>query len=326
MKAIQERDARFLPHEDLQLLVDALIDSGYDVIGPKIEQNAIVYRSIQDVQLLPQGWTDRQEPAVYRLEQGQHKRRFQFNSSPDSWKRFFFPAATEIGTATLTDDGWTFEAPSESTPRFALLGVRACDLAAISVQDRVFRDNQYVDAAYHKRRTTAFIVAVNCSMAVSTCFCTSMGTGPECESGFDLVMTEIDTGYVIRSGSDRGEDVLMKLTTSITSNEQDQEAAIELQNARDQITKRFDTENVHDMLLENLDHPQWKAVAERCLSCTNCTMVCPTCFCSTVEEVSNLSQTQVSRVRQWDSCFNIGLSYTAGGTVRVTYEVGTVNG
>ena len=316
MKAIQKRDTRFLPHEELQLLVDALIDSGYDVIGPKVEQNAIVYRSIQDVKSLPQGWTDRQEPAVYHLEQGQHKRRFQFNSSPDSWKRFFFPAATEIGTATLTEGGWKFETPSESTPRFALLGVRACDLAAISVQDRVFRDNQYVDAAYRKRREATFIVAVNCSTAVSTCFCTSTGTGPECESGFDLVMTETDTGYVIRSRSDRGEAVLKTLTTSIASSEQNQEAATELQYARDQITKHFDAENVHDLLLENLDHPQWNAVAERCLSCTNCTMVCPTCFCSTVEEVSNLSQTQVSRVRQWDSCFNMGLSNTAGGTVR----------
>ena len=163
MTKIDERETHFLSHFALQTLVDALIELGYDVIGPKIEQNAIVYRSIRDVHSLPQGWTDRQEPAVYRIEQGPHKRRFQFNSSPDSWKRFFFPAASEIGTATLTEGGWKFETPSESTPRFALLGVRACDLAAISVQDRVFRDNQYVDAAYRKRREAAFIVAVNCS-------------------------------------------------------------------------------------------------------------------------------------------------------------------
>ena len=147
MSAIQAPESRFLSHDALQTLVDALLEMGYDVIGPTIEQKAIVYRSIRRVHSLPQGWTDRQEPAVYRLEQGPHRRRFQFNSSPDSWKRFFFPATTEMGSATLTDEGWQFETPSEPTPRFALLGVRVCDLAAIAVQDRVFRDNQYVDAA-----------------------------------------------------------------------------------------------------------------------------------------------------------------------------------
>jgi sulfhydrogenase subunit beta (sulfur reductase) len=316
MSVNQNSDPRFLPRVQLQSLVDRLVELGYDVIGPTIEQKAIVYRSIRSADSLPQGWTDRQEPAVYRIERVEHQRSFQFNSSPDSWKRFFFPATSEIGSAKLTDEGWHFETPHEPTPRFALLGVRACDLAAIAVQDRVFRDNQYVDVAYKRRRDAAFIVAVNCSTAASTCFCTSMGTGPECKSGFDLVMTETDAGYLLQSGSDRGDDLLARLSTSSASAEQLEEANRETQNARQQITKHFDTHGVHDLLLENLDHPQWKAVAERCLSCTNCTMVCPTCFCSTVKEVSNLSQTEISRERQWDSCFNIGFSYTSGGTVR----------
>ncbi|MGB7346957.1 MAG: 4Fe-4S dicluster domain-containing protein [Pirellulaceae bacterium] len=311
-----EHSDRFLPHDQLQTLLDALIGLGYDVIGPTIDQSAIVYRSIADVGSLPKGWTDQQEPAVYRLEPNDRERRFQFNSGPDSWKRLFFPARSEIGSATLTDDGWQFETSNAPVPRFALLGVRACDLAAIAVQDRVFRDNQYVDAAYKRRRDASFIVAVNCSTAASTCFCTSMDTGPQCENGFDLVMTETDAGYVIRAGSSRGKVVLATLTTSLAAREQTQNAIDEVETAREQITKHFDTDEVHDLLLDNLDHPHWAEVAQRCLSCTNCTMVCPTCFCATVEESSNLSQTEVSRVRQWDSCFNFDFSYTASGTVR----------
>ncbi len=78
----------------------------------------------------------------------------------------------------------------------------------------------------------------------------------------------------------------------------------------------MDTENLRDLLLSNLEHPRWDDVAQRCLSCTNCTMVCPTCFCASVSEVSDLTGDQVQRVRQWESCFNIDFSYTAGGTVR----------
>ncbi|TWU50547.1 Anaerobic sulfite reductase subunit A [Rubripirellula tenax] len=307
---------RFLARDDLQSLIECLVDSGYDVIGPTIAQQAIVYRSVRNVTELPLGWTDHQEPAVYRLNEDPSERMFRFNSSPDSWKRFFFPASSEIGTATLTDDGWQFETPTASTPRYALLGVRACDLAAIAVQDRIFRDNDYVDTAYRRRQEAAFIVAVNCGTAASTCFCTSMGTGPQCNAGYDLLMTEINDGFSIESGSDRGAEVLEGLNTIELKTSQAEEAAAEIQNARDSITKRFDTEGVHDLLLNNLEHANWAAVAERCLSCANCTMVCPTCFCSTVDEVANLSNTEVTRVRQWDSCFNIDFSRTAGGVVR----------
>jgi Fe-S-cluster-containing hydrogenase component 2 len=78
----------------------------------------------------------------------------------------------------------------------------------------------------------------------------------------------------------------------------------------------MDTTDIRDLLMSNLDHPRWNDVAERCLSCTNCTMVCPTCFCSSVDEVSDLAGEHVERRRQWDSCFNIDFSYMNGGIVR----------
>jgi sulfhydrogenase subunit beta (sulfur reductase) len=308
--------ARFLPRDELQTLLDCLRENEYDVIGPTIRQQAIVYRSVRNVDELPVGWTDQQGPAVYQLEASRNDHVFRFNCSPDSWKRFFFPASSEMGTATLTDQGWQFTTHDEPPPQLALLGVRACDLAAIAVQDRVFRDNEYVDAAYKRRRDAAFIIAVNCGTAASTCFCTSMGDGPECENGFDLVMTEIDRGFVIESGSTRGEQILEQLPTKPSTPTQRCATECEIQNAREAITKQFETRDVHDLLLANLEHANWADVADRCLSCANCTMVCPTCFCSTVDEVSNLSNTEVSRVRQWDSCFNIDFSRTAGGIVR----------
>lgn len=309
-------EPKFLALKQLQELIDALLELGYDVVGPKIEQQAIVYRSVRNASELPRGWSDDQQPAVYQITKRSHDRYFFFNSSPDSWKRFLFPSTMELGTAVLDDGGWHFDTNRAEVPRFAFLGVRACDLAAIAVQDRVFRDNSYVDHAYANRRQAAFIIAVQCSTAASTCFCTSMGTGPECHSGFDLVMTETLGGFVIAAGSASGERVLQRLQLGDASELQISVAADEVANARGTISKHLDRDGLHDLMLENLEHPHWKEVSGRCLSCANCTMVCPTCFCSTVDDVSNLSQTNVTRVRTWDSCFNLEFSYTAGGTVR----------
>jgi sulfhydrogenase subunit beta (sulfur reductase) len=151
----QTNGFHFLPKTELQSLVDRFVEAGYDVIGPTIDQQAIVYRSTRHIESLPRGWTDRQEPATYRIERLSHDRHFQFNSSSDSWKRFFFPAHCEVGSARLTDEGWLFETPDQPPPRFALLGVRACDLAAIAVQDRVFRDNQYFAITNTSMRRTS---------------------------------------------------------------------------------------------------------------------------------------------------------------------------
>ena len=308
--------ACFLPRVGLQELISQLTGDGFSVIGPKIDQGAIVYDGIESADELPRGWTDRQEPGQYRLERRDDDAYFGYVVGPHSWKRYLFPPLATVATADRTGDGWTLSAPVEPPPRYAFLGVRACEIAAMKIQDRVFTGGAYVDPIYQRRREAAFIVAVNCTMAAPTCFCTSMNTGPKCESGFDLALTEIADGFVIEAGSDAGRELLARLPVTSVTDEQLGRADDARQQAVDQIQRSLDTDGIRDLLLGNLEHPQWEDVAKRCLSCTNCTMVCPTCFCSTVTEVSDLTGDHVERQRQWDSCFNIDFSYMNGGIVR----------
>ena len=311
-------EAQFLPTDRLQLLIDALIADDRVVIGPTIEQQAIVYEEISSVDDLPRGWTDVQSPGNYRLEKRDDDTYFGYVVGPHSWKQFLFPPLTVVTTADResADTKWSMQAPQEDPLRYAFLGVRACELAAIAVQDRVFLQGPYVDPVYRARRDAAFIVAVNCTQAASTCFCTSMNTGPKCKSGFDLALTEIDGGFLIECGSEAGAVILKSLETDDAGSRHHDLAENAQQQAVEQISKTLDTGGIRDLLLGNLEHPQWEEVANRCLSCTNCTMVCPTCFCSTVTDVADLSGDHVDRKRQWDSCFNIDFSYMNGGVVR----------
>ncbi|MCA9137004.1 MAG: 4Fe-4S dicluster domain-containing protein [Planctomycetales bacterium] len=309
-------DTVFLPRHRLQSLIDLLCESGYDVIGPTIRQDAIVLESLRDAKALPGGWIDRQEPAVYRIENAGGSRQFDFNVGPSSWKKYLFPPKASIGGARLDQDGWHFTESTEELPRYAFLGVRACDLAGIEIQDRVFTGDEFVDPLYKRLREQSLIIVVECSKTSATCFCKSMGTGPRSESGFDLVMTELDDGFVVRAGSDRGGNLLADLDCQPSTSRQRDAGEKQIAATEASLAKHFDADGVAALLMENLEHPAWDDVARRCLSCTNCTMVCPTCFCSTVEEVADLDQTQVDRVRHWDSCFNPELSYTCGGTAR----------
>jgi ferredoxin len=305
-----------LGKQHFQALLDLLWSQGYRVIGPTISQEAIVYDEVRTLDDLPRGWTDEQSGGKYRLKRRDDDAWFGFVVGPHSPKRFFFPPRVDVAQADRTPDGWQMRDVPDDEPPYALLGVRACELAAIAVQDRTFMHERFVDPVYRRRRERALIIAVNCTQAAGTCFCTSMNTGPRCIRGYDLALTELPDGFTVEIGSPRGADLMAQLPAAIAAAADLEQAEAARRQAVDQITKRLDTTDIRDLLLDNLEHPRWSDVAARCLSCTNCTMVCPTCFCSSVKDVSDLDGGHVTRERHWDTCFNWDFSYMNGAVVR----------
>jgi ferredoxin len=306
-----------LPRTALQQLFAALEQRGYTIVGPTIRQGAVIYDRLQSVADLPLGWTDRQEAGVYRLEPNGEERYFGYTIGPQSWKQFLFPPVATVSTAEKNDAGWSVTANTDKdAPKFAFLGMRACELAAIAVQDRVFLQEHYADEIYRARRERALFIAVNCPHSAPTCFCASMQTGPRCASGFDLALSELEESFVVEIGSERGRAIATALALDNASEADLQQAGAASERAAAEQTRSLPKDGVRDLLLENLQHPQWDDVAQRCLSCTNCTQVCPTCFCSSVREVTDLDVTHVERQRTWGSCFNFDFSYMNGGIVR----------
>jgi len=306
----------------LQGLIDALAARGYQVMGPTVRDGAIVYDRIAGVADLPAGWTDEQEAGRYRLQRRRDDALFGFAVGPHSWKRFVHPPVETLWTARRDGDGFTLSIRDEAPPKFAFIGVRACELHAMAIQDRVFCEGPYPDPTYQSRRRDAFIVAVNCGQAGGTCFCVSMRTGPKAESGFDLALTELsDEGgqnLLVEVGSEAGAEVLGPLPQRAATDAQLAAAEAIVARTAGQMGRHLETEGIKQLLQGNLEHPRWDEVAERCLTCGNCTMVCPTCFCTTVEDHSDLDGASAERVRSWDSCFTMDFSHLHGGSVRHT--------
>jgi ferredoxin len=312
-----ERAPLRLPRASLSQLFVVLEQQGYIIVGPTVRQGAIVYDRLQSTDDLPVGWTEEQEAGTYRLKPSGDSRYFGYTIGPQSWKQFLFPPIATVATAEKSAAGWSVTAATgEDSPRYAFLGVRACELAAIAVQDRVFLQEHYADEIYRTRREQALLIAVNCTHAAPTCFCSSMGTGPRCASGFDLALTELEDRFLVEIASERGAEIASELALESASEQELQQAEAATENAATQQTRSLPAQDVREMLMNNLQHPQWDDVAQRCLSCTNCTQVCPTCFCSSVREVTDLDVTRVERQRAWDSCFNFDFSYMNGGIVR----------
>jgi len=307
--------------EALTDLVRALADDGFRVVGPIVRDGAIVYDDLESAADLPIGWTEEQDAARYRLERRDDEARFGFAVGPHSWKQFLLPSRIRLWRARRRDEGFEIdEEPLEVAP-LALIGVRACELHAIDIQDRVLLGGRYADRDYAARREGAFVVAVNCFEPGGTCFCVSMGTGPKAEGGYDLALTEILDGehrLLVEVGSERGAELLRRLPRRAADHSDVDAAAAAVDGAAERMGRHLETGDIRDLLARNLEHERWDDVATRCLTCGNCTLVCPTCFCTSVEDVTDLTGEHAERMRSWDSCFSVDYSYIHGGSVRPT--------
>lgn len=309
-----------LDSRDFQRLLDVLVTQGYDLIGPTIREGAVVYDHIHSVQDLPVGYTDEHEAGAYRLKERGDDAFFGYTITPFSWKQYLYPPAVRLWEAVRDNGRMTVHPAKPDDTQFAFIGVRACELRAIAIQDAIFMKGVYVDPTYQMRREQTFIVAVNCGQAGDTCFCASMGTGPEAQAGYDLALTEILDGeaheFVVKVGSERGQAVLEAIPHRPAAPADAQKAKAILDKTASNMGREVDTRNLKEILYRNYDSNRWEEIAARCLMCANCTMVCPTCFCSTVEDVTDLTTTQAERWRKWDSCFTMDFTYIHGGSVR----------
>ncbi|MGH8094543.1 MAG: 4Fe-4S dicluster domain-containing protein [Chthoniobacterales bacterium] len=312
--------AATLERAELPHLFEALRTRGFQVVGPTMRDGAIVYDTLTGPEDLPAGWTDEQDGGTYRLKKRSDAALFGYVVGPHSWKKFLFPPEERLFRARRTTDGFEMMPEKTAAPRLAFLGVRSCELHAIAVQDKVFLGGQFVDPSYQARRENIFIIAVNCGQAGGTCFCVSMQTGPKVTGGFDLALTEILDGgrhyFVIESGSAAGAELLADLPHRPAEETEISAAAAATARAVSQMGRTLETDGIKELLYRNLEHPRWDDVAARCLSCANCTLVCPTCFCSNVEDTTDLTGEHAERWRKWDSCFTVDFSHLAGGPVR----------
>jgi ferredoxin len=303
----------------LQALLDALRGQGYSLLGPTLRDEAICYDEIETLADLPRGCGDEQDNGHYRVTRRDDEALFGYVVGPQSWKKFLYPPVLRLWRARREGDTIAVETEPDPQARYAFIGARSCELHAIAIQDRVFLGGEHVDPHYRARREGVFVVAVNCGVAGGACFCASMSTGPKASFGFDIALTELlgasGHAFLAETGTEAGRALLETLPHRDASAEEIATAEEVVARTAASMGRQMQPDVQH-LLARNLEHPRWDEVATRCLACTNCTMVCPTCFCSSVEDKSDLTGMESERQRRWDSCFTLDFSYIHGGSVR----------
>jgi ferredoxin len=310
-----------LDRAGLDRLVEVLIAEGYRVIGPTLRDGAIVLGELDSAGQLPAGWGVETGPGLYRVRRRDDQAVFGHSSGPQSWKQFLHPPRRPLWSAG--PEG-SFAAPEPESPRYAFLGVRGCDLAAISILGHVLGGGQHPDGAFARARGGLFVIAANCTEPGGVCFCASMGTGPAAGPGYDIALTE-QTGepghrFIAEPGTAEGARVLAAVPHREPRPGELAAARTEVAEAEHRMGRQMPSADLPALLRNSRESPHWQDVASRCLTCGNCTMVCPTCFCTTTEDVTDLTGDHAERWQRWASCFELDFSYVHGGGVRQSGE------
>lgn len=305
----------------LEKILEALKSDGYTLIGPRLREGSVIYDEIQGISDLPAGWTDEQKAGYYRTIKRNDEALFGYVVGPHSWKKYLYPPKLKLWEAKKNGKSFAVKHNDGDTPRYAFIGMRSCEISAMLIHDRVFNNGMFSDSYYNRVRENMFVLGVNCTQAGGTCFCVSMNTGPKARNGYDIAITEITSGghyFLLEEATVKGKKIAAAAGGTAATVEQKKAAEDAIKNAADHMGRHLKTEGIKEMLYKNYDSPVWEETAGKCLSCANCTLVCPTCFCSNVEDVTDLTGSHAERWRKWDSCFNLEYSKVAGGNFRTT--------
>lgn len=303
----------------LATLIDVLVRNDYEVVAPRVENATIVYRPIADATALPRGISDMQDGGTYRLVDYTDGSLTAHVVGPDSPKRWFHPPRTRLFEAALGPDGdlQVRPEPVDDWP-VAFLGIRPCELAAIARQDQILMGGRFVDDGYAARREGALLISFDCSRPGGTCFCASLGTGPKAKDLFDLALTEIRAGaeFLVRVGSEHGEALLTEIPSRAAVDADLRGAERIWAKAADSMGRSLQTKHLPEVLRDHQNSPYWSEIAKRCVACGNCTLVCPTCFCTTIEDGATLDGKRFARHQRWDTCFSLQFTYIHGAQAR----------
>ena len=278
---------------DFDSFVNNLIkDNKYEVVGVKAKGKRYVFDIIEDADEL----------------------RLDYDVTILPPKKYFLPPVELLMNYDLKNSYKPQELIDEKTR--IIIGIHPYDIVAIEQADKVYLDSQK-DDFYKKRRENTIIIGSDIQNVSERSFAASMGTNIV-ESGFDLLLTYIGKKYTITIGTKKGNELLEKFANvREPKNSEIRKIQKTRENTALQYKRKINIpkEEWSNYLVANYDNSFWEARSDKCLECSSCTMVCPTCYCYDVIDDVSLNLSKGVRLRTWDGCLLRDFTKVASGEV-----------
>jgi sulfhydrogenase subunit beta (sulfur reductase) len=266
----------FLSKEELLSWLGRLIE-GRDLVAPTRVEELTLFKKVGQVEDIA----------------------FDFQNTTLSPKEFFFPATETLFTIE-NKEGQVKLIPAEVDRETVIFGIRPCDAKGMAILDLPYL-KEPADALYRQHRDKTTLVGLSCLTACAECFCTSMGSSPDDASNMDIMLTEVEKGYIVQVVTEKGKALLPD----------DMLSTVDVAPPPPPSLPTVPSKDIAEKMRQAFDSSYWDRLADRCIHCNVCSYVCPTCYCFDVRDYS--SKGKIDRVRSWESCQSSGFTKIAGG-------------
>jgi len=217
-------------------------------------------------------------------------------------KNCFLPDVEALFSFTKKDGSYHLEAEAVPEEKRLIFGIRPCDSRALTILDNVYLGEKPEDSYYKKRRANTTLVGLSCNEPYDSCFCTSLGSGPDDTRNLDVMVIDIGDKYLFQPITGKGEELLSKTEGLAKATKANLAAGQKVIKAiKEKITRKVSIDNIKKRLLDIFeDKDYWQDVAAKCISCGICTLLCPTCYCFDIND--DTTGEKKVRCRNLDSC------------------------
>lgn len=233
-----------------------------------------------------------------------------YTKTYSSVKNFFLPFKESLSNFQFDKKEWEQKIEYSIHPR-VIVGVRACDINGLLKLDNVLMKGIFPNPHYVARRTNTFLIGLD-HEPMEDCFCRSLNSN-EALHGFDLFLTDIGEKYFMQINSSNAFNLLKNVEVNDINKEDEEKYIAEKKRIEGLFKTKVDVTGLPNLMDIEFESDVWKKWGDKCLSCGSCAMVCPTCYCFTVNENIDVSLKAASKERVLYSCNLVDFAEVAGG-------------
>ncbi|MHA2094329.1 MAG: 4Fe-4S dicluster domain-containing protein [Candidatus Hodarchaeales archaeon] len=219
-------------------------------------------------------------------------------------KSVLFPQMEVLFEYTLEEKDVEITDRQDLDQKILIFGIRPCDAYSFELFANFFSSHgNFKDEIYLKKKENTTLIGIGCNTPRSTCFCTSVEGNPFNKENMDVFLTDLGDTYLVEGISDKGKEIVKKMSWLSDATEGDVKKSTELaKQAEESITSKIDSKTIVENLETNFEHPVWEEISESCIGCGSCSYMCPTCTCFDVIDETDQYNNRGRRVRIWDTC------------------------
>ena len=235
---------------------------------------------------------------------------FDYTATASSAKHFFLPFREELSRFVFQDQEWDQQINYEADP-IVLIGLRACDISALNILDDVLLKGHFPSPYYLARRKNTFVIGMD-HLPLPDCFCKSMNHHT-ISTGFNVFCSDIGEDYYLSINSSKAFNFLKEFDTRDPLDDDNCRLVERRKLISDSFLSEVDVTALPSILDIEFDSPVWEKWGNKCLNCGTCAMVCPTCYCYSVEESFATNLKGATRQKKLYSCNLVDFAEVAGG-------------